>query len=130
MQVLDAAPRPRISLLHATRGRPLQAAQNMNLWITRASKPESVEHIFAVDSDDESAALLQRFAGVCQGPDGFSVCAWNLAAQHSTGDILVQFSDDFETTADPFRLEKWKNCQANKGDSRSTSPVLQTTRCS
>jgi tetratricopeptide (TPR) repeat protein len=96
MQVLDAAPRPRISLLHATRGRPLQAAQNMNLWLTRASKPERVEHIFAVDSDDESAALLQRFAGVCQEPDGFSVGAWNLAAQHSTGDILVQFSDDFE----------------------------------
>jgi hypothetical protein len=96
MQVLDAAPRPRISLLHATRGRPLQAAQNMNLWLTRASKPERVEHLFSVDSDDESAALLQRFAGVCQEPDGFSVGAWNLAAQHSTGDILVQFSDDFE----------------------------------
>ena len=96
MGILDAAPRPRISLLHATRGRPLQAVQAMNLWLSRANKPERVEHIFAVDSDDNTAAVLQRFSGVCQDTDGGSVGAWNLAAKHSTGDILIQFSDDFE----------------------------------
>jgi glycosyltransferase involved in cell wall biosynthesis len=96
MEVLNAAPRPRISLLHATRGRPLQAVQNMNVWLSRANKPERVEHIFAVDSDDKTAAVLQRFCGVCQDADDGSVGAWNLAASVSTGDILIQFSDDFE----------------------------------
>jgi glycosyltransferase involved in cell wall biosynthesis len=88
---------PRISLLHATRGRPLMAASAMNLWLSRAKRPERVEHIFAVDSDDPSAAQLSRFAGVMQDdPDGHAVGAWNLAAKHSTGDILIQFSDDWE----------------------------------
>jgi hypothetical protein len=88
---------PRISLLHATRGRPLQAVQMMNLWISRAKRPERIEHIFAVDIDDASAANLQRFACVMQdNPDGHSVGAWNLAARHCTGDILIQFSDDWE----------------------------------
>ena len=96
MQILDDAPRPRISLLHATRGRPIQAAQAMTLWLSRASKPERVEHIFAVDQDDESAAMLQRFSGVMQEADGYSVGAWNLAAKHATGDILIQLSDDWE----------------------------------
>lgn len=88
---------PRISLLHATRGRPLRAVQNMNLWLSRATRPERIEHIFAVDCDDESAAQLQRFSSVMQqDPDGHAVGAWNLAAKHSTGDILLQFSDDWE----------------------------------
>ena len=33
----------------------------MSLWLSRADRPERVEHIFAVDADDETAALLQRF---------------------------------------------------------------------
>ena len=88
---------PRISLLHATRGRPLQAVQNMNLWLSRAKRPERIEHMFAVDCDDESAAQLSRFACVMQDdPEGHAVGAWNLAAKYSTGDILIQFSDDWE----------------------------------
>ena len=95
-QTLDDADGPRISLLHATRGRPMKAAEAMTLWLTRAKRPERVEHIFAVDADDETAGLLSRFGGVCQEEDGYSVGAWNLAAKHSTGNILVQLSDDWE----------------------------------
>jgi len=96
MDALKQAQPPVISLLHATRGRPIAAVQAMSLWLSRADRPERVEHIFAVDADDETAALLQRFGGVCQNKNGYSVGAWNLAAQHSTGDILLQLSDDWE----------------------------------
>ena len=96
-EILIAGGTPRISLLHATRGRPLAAAQAMNLWMSRAERSERVEHIFSVDSDDETARMLQRFPGVMQDdPEGYSVGAWNLAAKHSTGDILIQLSDDWE----------------------------------
>lgn len=94
--ILKAAPRPRISLLHATYGRPIQAASTMSQWLSRAAKPERIEHIFAVDHDDPTAEHLQRFGGVVQTERGYSVGAWNLAAQHATGDILVQLSDDWE----------------------------------
>jgi len=95
-EVLDSARGPRISLLHATRGRPLAAVQCMALWLSRADRPERIEHIFAVEADDKTATLLQRFGGVCQEDKGYSVGAWNLAAKHATGDILLQLSDDWE----------------------------------
>lgn len=96
MEILDSAKGPRISLLHATRDRAIAAISNMTLWFQRANRPERVEHIFAVDADDQTAAMLNRFGGVTQDGNGYSVGAWNLAANHSTGDILVQMSDDFE----------------------------------
>lgn len=95
--ILSEGGTPRISLLHATRGRPVQAASTMNLWLSRAKRPERVEHIFAVDIDDMTSTQLTRFAGVMQGnADGHAVGAWNFAAKYSTGDILIQFSDDWE----------------------------------
>jgi glycosyltransferase involved in cell wall biosynthesis len=94
--LLDSSTGPKISVLHATRGRPMQAVATMNLILSRARNPAAVEYIFAVDADDQSAAILQRFGGVCQSEDNGSVGAWNLAASHSTGDILVQMSDDWE----------------------------------
>jgi len=96
MDILDGAKGPRISLLHATRGRPIQAIQTMTLWLQRASRPERIEYIFAVDQDDESARVLKRFGGVTQPANGYSVGAWNTAARYSTGDILMQISDDWE----------------------------------
>ena len=95
--ILSEGGTPRISLLHATRGRPVQAASTMNMWLSRAKRPERVEHIFSVDIDDMTSAQLTRFAGVMQGnANGHAVGAWNLAAKYSTGDILIQFSDDWE----------------------------------
>ena len=94
--IIDKAQGTRISLLHATRGRPIAAIQNMTLWLQRANNPDRVEHIFAVDHDDETAATLNRFGGVVQTDPGYSVGAWNLAAQNCTGEILIQLSDDIE----------------------------------
>jgi hypothetical protein len=94
--LLNCSQGPKISILHATRGRPMQAVQTMSLWLSRAKNPAAIEYIFSVDADDQSAAQLQRFGGVMQEGDGGAVGAWNLAASCSTGDILIQMSDDWE----------------------------------
>lgn len=97
LAMLERGGRPRISLLHATRGRWSQAVKAMSVWISRAENPEAIEHWFAVDSDDaESLEKLARFRRVECVPGGYSVGAWNTAAAAATGDILVQMSDDFE----------------------------------
>jgi hypothetical protein len=98
--MLEEGSKPRISLLHATRGRWSQAIQAMNLWMCRASDAFRVEHIFAIDEDDEETKdKLRRFRHVVAARDGYSVGAWNAAAQVATGDILVQVADDFEPPA-------------------------------
>ena len=117
--ILREAQGTRISLLHATRGRPIAAIQNMTLWLQRANNPERVEHIFAVDYDDETAATLNRFGGVVQTTGGFSVGAWNLAAQNCTGEILIQLSDDIEPPPG------WDDMLDNRMDT-SAAQVLRT----
>jgi GT2 family glycosyltransferase len=93
---LNGTCKTKISLVHATRGRPIEAVQCMTLWLSRAKHPERIEHIFVVDSDDEKAEVLKRFRSVIQKENGFSVGAWNLGAQKASGDIIIQLSDDWE----------------------------------
>jgi tetratricopeptide (TPR) repeat protein len=96
-KMLGGAKGPRISLLHATRGRWGKAIAMMSAWMQRAENPEAVEHWFAIDEDDEeSRDKLRRFRHVIAAKDGYSVGAWNAAAARSTGNILVQMADDFE----------------------------------
>ena len=95
-ETLAGSDKPKISLVHATRGRPVEAVQCMTLWLSRATHPERVEHIFAVDHDDETADVLKRFRSVTQKDQGYSVGAWNLGASKATGDIIIQLSDDWE----------------------------------
>ena len=88
---------PVISLLHATRGRASQAIKTRSEWLRNADNPEAIEHIFAVDLDDEYAEVFQRFQTVfMQSGQGGCVAAWNTAAIHSKGDILLQLSDDWK----------------------------------
>lgn len=93
---LKAQPHPVISLLHATRGRPKQAADARRLWLNRATHPDRVEHLFAFDFDDEASVTLAVYRHVIQTGTGASVGAWNQAAASSCGDILIQINDDFE----------------------------------
>lgn len=87
----------RISLLHATRGRPEKAANTRAMWLHRAANPEGIEHIFAVDEDDAAAlAGLKQYRKVVVPPGGGCVAAWNAAAAASTCAVLVQLSDDWE----------------------------------
>ena len=104
-KMLEHGCKPRISLLHATRGRWAQAIQAMNMWMARADNPMAVEHIFAIDADDEeSRDKLRRFRCTISAQGGYSVQAWNVAALASTGDVLVQIADDFEPPAGWDRL--------------------------
>lgn len=94
--MLAEAGRPTISLLHATRGRPLQAVKTRMEWLRLADQPERVEHIFAVDYPDETSGVFLRFPSVFLNGDGGPVAAWNAAAEASKGDILIQLSDDWK----------------------------------
>ena len=91
------SPLPRVSLLHATRGRPLQARECRRKWLQAAAKPDRVEHIFAVDADDLDSInqLADLSPLVVERQGGGCVAAWNLAASASTGEVLVQLSDDW-----------------------------------
>jgi glycosyltransferase involved in cell wall biosynthesis len=84
-----------ISLLHATRGRPEQASRCRALWLDRATQPEKIEHIFAVDQNDDESNALLRFRSVVCPVGGGCVAAWNQAAKVSSGQILLQLSDDW-----------------------------------
>jgi hypothetical protein len=87
----------KITLLHATRGRPKLAADARRLWLNRATNPDSVEHIFAIDVDDEASIPLCVYRHVVQTKlENASVGAWNLAAASSSGEVLIQINDDFE----------------------------------
>jgi glycosyltransferase involved in cell wall biosynthesis len=88
-----------ISLLHATRGRAMQAIRCRSEWLRLADDPKRIEHIFAVDADDEEAEVFLRFPSIIMDNNGGPVAAWNIAAKQSTGQILIQLSDDWK----PFR---------------------------
>jgi glycosyltransferase involved in cell wall biosynthesis len=86
---------PRITLLHATRGRAQKAWECREKWMNAAVNPAAVEYIMAVDSDDKaSIELAKQFNHVVVEP-GSCVRAWNTAARMASGEILVQLSDDF-----------------------------------
>jgi len=85
----------KISLLHATRGRPKQAWLARQSWLDKAKNADAIEHIFAIDYDDEMAGPFVCCRHV-QNKGAGPVAAWNEAAKASTGKILVQMSDDFE----------------------------------
>lgn len=86
---------PRITLLHATRGRAQKAWECRERWMNVAANPYSLEYIMSVDSDDEaSISLAKQFKHVVVEP-GSCVRAWNAAARMADGEILVQLSDDW-----------------------------------
>lgn len=91
--------KPIISLLHASRGRAEQAIAMRDHAFSLALKPEYLEHIFAIDEDDEqSMANLRGFRHVVVPAGGGCVAAWNAAAAMCRGKVLVQISDDWILT--------------------------------
>ena len=85
----------KISLLHATRGRPAMAYKARATWLDRAADPDAVEHIFALDPDDETIGPFITCRHVINSGRG-PVAAWNEAAKFSKGEILIQLSDDWD----------------------------------
>ena len=85
----------KISLLHATRGRPAIAYKARATWLDRAADPDAVEHIYALDPDDETIGPFLTCRHVINHGRG-PVAAWNEAAKFSKGEILIQLSDDWD----------------------------------
>lgn len=98
-----------ISLLHATKGRPEKAVQAMRLWAERATNPHEIEYVLAYErSDTATGAHLDAVLPtaempwhdggvvVIRGDFGGSAPAWDSAYVASSGNLLVQVSDDFE----------------------------------
>jgi glycosyltransferase involved in cell wall biosynthesis len=86
----------KISLLHATRGRPAKAWRCRMDWLRAANNPDAIEHIFAIDVDDAASFMLATTRHVFAPHNGGPVGAWNAAAAASRGEILIQLSDDWE----------------------------------
>ena len=87
--------KPKIALLHATRGRASKAVGCRDHWLGLAKNPHEIEHIFAVDLDDkESVQMSKQFLSVVSDKKT-CVAAWNLAAKKATADLLIQLSDDW-----------------------------------
>jgi glycosyltransferase involved in cell wall biosynthesis len=86
----------KISLLHATRGRPAQAWRARMEWLRSATNPDAIEHIFAIDVDDVQSYPLTNARCVISTHNSGCVGAWNTAAQSCSGQILIQLSDDWK----------------------------------
>jgi hypothetical protein len=94
----------KISLLHAT-ARVNEAIECVNLWRDRSSKENEIEHILGFDYDFPTASraeiLIKTNAVSSTKVSTRKSCvdAWNNCADDSTGDILVQMSDDMEPSS-------------------------------
>jgi tetratricopeptide (TPR) repeat protein len=85
----------RITLIHATRGRPQKASMARKIWHDFAERPEQVEHIFVLDADDEESIALRRMHHLTIPPGGGCVQAWNQGCFAAGSNVFVQMSDDF-----------------------------------
>lgn len=92
----------KISLLHATMGRPAKAVAAMRAALAAAAEPRQIEYIVACEREDGDSfsAFLKEITGpariVLSGDYCGSAPAWDAAAKASTGDLLVQMQDDLE----------------------------------
>lgn len=95
VEMLKRAGGARIALVHATRGRPVEASHARKMWLDLAEKPEAVEHIFVTDNDDASSLCLQRMHCLIMPAGGGCVAAWNAGARATTAPVIIQMSDDW-----------------------------------
>ena len=83
----------KISLLHATR-RPVEGKKCQQLWLDRADNRTNIEIVTCIDVGDQ--ACKEAFPEAVFSSGEGACAAWNEAAKHSTGDILVVLDDDWE----------------------------------
>jgi glycosyltransferase involved in cell wall biosynthesis len=85
-------PVPKISIIHATKGRSQQAFQRRIQWLNCAKSPLEIEWIFCVDHTDKGDYIAHNPLRVF--PEGI-INAWNQGARTSKGNIIIQMSDDW-----------------------------------
>ena len=85
---------PKISVIHPT-VRAKQALDIYEFWKDRASDINNFEYIFAFnDNDEEAKKLLSEFKHISTPYRNGSVDKCNAAAAISSGEIIMQSSDD------------------------------------
>jgi hypothetical protein len=85
---------PRITLLHATKDNTSNAVACRDAWLNAASNPAHVEHIFAINSDDASSAVMvKQFQHV--NVKGTLDDALNTASKKARGNLLIEVRDNF-----------------------------------
>lgn len=96
---METSTTPRFSLCYATK-RHWEAKKVVSTWLSAAEDPGSVEVVVCTDKDDLIIAQMPsgpHILHVIQDTPPFnSVRAWNLAAEASSGHIMIAISDDFE----------------------------------
>src|SRR5215467_968327 len=91
---------PAFSICHATaRTRPLDGwSASRNAWLLNADEPGKVEYILSVHTDDDVNKEMLSFGNnrlcIYDGARN-SVHGWNVAAEASTGHIIILNADDF-----------------------------------
>jgi len=85
-------PAPKISIIHATKGRPQIAWQRRWQWLSLAQNPLEIEWLFIVDHDE--AIDYTPHQAIRVNPGGI-INAWNAGAKLAKGGIIVQMSDDW-----------------------------------
>lgn len=91
----------KFSLIHPSRGRPMQAFETAKKWLHKSSYKHEIEYIVSVDlSDPNHQMYFDNFTAVglkvLVSDNRSIVDAVNIAAKQTTGDCLIVVSDDFD----------------------------------
>lgn len=82
----------KISIIHPSRSRPMQATATRQQWLNFADG--DVEYIFSLDLDDP---MRRQYKGdILLNNNTSAIAAINYAAHYATGDLLIVVSDDFD----------------------------------
>lgn len=89
-----------ISICHASRSRPVQAAQTALKWLNSASNRFNIEYIMVIDESDPMKHLyyqhVSKHVSIREFDNHSAIEAFNIGAFQSEGDIIVCVSDDFD----------------------------------
>lgn len=84
-----------ISIIHPSRSRPEKAYTTVKKWLREAGC--DVEYILSLDQDDPMIEKYNYGIGMCAiHKNRSAIDAVNNAAKLTTGNILIQISDDFD----------------------------------
>lgn len=114
----------KISLIHPSRGRAVKSYQNAIEWTEQLIRYGiEYELIVSIDADDSGLTGYKQLYGspnahLLISPNSSLVEATNIAANQSTGDILVYLSDDFKC------FENWGQVIINEFNKYPNTPIL------
>jgi hypothetical protein len=95
---MRSSPAPSFSLLHPTYHAPERALDVRETWLARAARPDLVEHIFAMDADDDqtiaATSAYSRVISPARDGEVTFVRNVNAAAASASGDLLFVIADD------------------------------------